>query len=187
MESRTLSPDTARLTDLIRGCQASDRSAQKMLYEQYKGILFKICLRYSHSREEAEDLLQEGFVRIFRALPNWQPSGSIEGWMKKIVVNVALEQHRRSVGKQRHEDLTEHNSPDVAPEQLTLINGEELLKMIQALPLGFRTVFNLYAVEGYNHAEIAEMMHISEGTSKSQYARARQQLQIMCQSFLHER
>jgi RNA polymerase sigma factor (sigma-70 family) len=187
MTTLTLSPDTERLTEIIRGCQVSDRRAQKLLYEQYKSILFKICLRYNRNREEAEDMLQEGFIRIFKALPDWQPTGSIEGWMKRIVLNVVLEHHRKPAQKQSYEDLTEWNSPDVAPEQLNLIAGEELLKMIQELPLGYRTVFNMYAVEGYNHAEIADMLQISEGTSKSQYARARQQLQQMCHAYMKER
>jgi len=186
MEFQTLilneSPDVA---ELIKGCQRMQRTSQYALYEKYKGVLFRICLRYAQNREEAEDLLQEGFIRIFNALPAWKATGSFEGWMKKIVLNVVLDNHRRNHKKRWQEDLTAVENQWTDPQEIQNLHSDDLLNIIQKLPQGFRTVFNLYALEGYNHAEIAEMLNISEGTSKSQYSRAKAQLQSMCHHLLH--
>ena len=137
-----------------------------------------ICLRYSNNETEAEDLLQESFIKAFNKLDTFYNNGALGGWLRKIAVNTALEHYRKNKNKAVVLDLNQVDSliPDNAIENLEL---EDLLKKIQSLPTGFRTVFNLYAVEGYNHREIGEMLSISEGTSKSQYSRARVMLRDM--------
>ena len=137
-----------------------------------------ICLRYSNNETEAEDLLQESFIKAFNKLDTFNNNGALGGWLRKIAVNTALEHYRKNKNKTVVLDLNQVDSliPDNAIESLEL---EDLLKKIQSLPTGFRTVFNLYAVEGYSHREIGEMLSISEGTSKSQYSRARVLLRDM--------
>ena len=137
-----------------------------------------ICLRYSNNETEAEDLLQESFIKAFNKLDTFNNNGALGGWLRKIAVNTALEHYRKNKNKAVVLDLNQVDSliPDNAIENLEL---EDLLKKIQSLPTGFRTVFNLYAVEGYNHREIGEMLSISEGTSKLQYSRARVLLRDM--------
>jgi len=141
-----------------------------------------ICLRYSQDETESEDILQEAFIRVFKNLDKYSEKGPLGAWIRKITVNTALENYRKnkSIKQQLSNvlELTDLNpiAPDNAIEQLNL---EELLRKIQALPTGFRTVFNLYAVEGFNHQEIGELLGISEGTSKSQYSRARLLLRKM--------
>lgn len=141
-----------------------------------------ICLRYSRDADEAEDLLQESFIRIFTKLDTFTDKGPLGAWIRKITVNTALEIYRKHSTMQRHLTIVKAESDpnpktsDSAIEQLQL---EDLLLKIQQLPNGYRTIFNLYAIEGYNHPEIAQMLDISEGTSKSQYSRARTLLREM--------
>lgn len=140
-----------------------------------------VCLRYAANEVEAEDVLQEAFMRIFRNLDSYNGKGALGAWVRKITVNMALEQYRKNKAQKNLTlvyDIKESNpsTDDGAIEQMGL---EDLLKKIQKLPVGFRTVFNLYAVEGYNHNEIGELLGISDGTSKSQYSRARVLLRQM--------
>jgi len=140
-----------------------------------------ICLRYGSNESEAEDVLQDAFIRIFRNLDSYTSKGPLGAWARKITVNMALEQYRKNKAQKNLTlvyDIKDSNptSDDGAIEKLSL---EDLLKKIQKLPVGFRTVFNLYAVEGYNHHEIGELLGISDGTSKSQYSRARVLLRQM--------
>jgi len=162
---------------LAKKCKKGDRQAQRQLYEKYSTQFFGICLRYLKNREEAEDLLTQGFVKIFNKIGQFKGAGSFEGWMKRIMVNECLNHLR----KQRilYADVEIHNLSNEPNYNMTEqnLNAEELLKLIQELPAGYRTVFNLYAIEGYSHQEIADMLNISEGTSKSQLSRARKILQ----------
>jgi RNA polymerase sigma-70 factor (ECF subfamily) len=137
-----------------------------------------VCLRYADSPEEAQDLLQDGFIKVFERLGSFKATGSLEGWIKKVMVNTALDNFR----KRKHErDNVEINVNDAYnntyEEAHDTISAKELLGIIQKLPAGFRTVFNLFAIEGYSHKEISEMLGITESTSKSQYSRARTHLQ----------
>jgi RNA polymerase sigma-70 factor (ECF subfamily) len=138
-----------------------------------------VCLRYAKSREEAEDFLQEGFVKIFNSLKQYHGSGSFEGWMRKIIVNTALEAMRKKTVMFSETDVNELIEEPSDDASLNDLNAQELVHQIQKLPPGYRMVFNLYAVEGYSHREIADQLGISEGTSRSQYAKARKQLQLM--------
>ncbi|OQA00548.1 MAG: ECF RNA polymerase sigma-E factor [Bacteroidetes bacterium ADurb.Bin408] len=165
--------------ELIEGCLSQDTKAQRMLYNKYASTMFGICLRYCKHRAEAEDILQEAFVKIFTHLKTYRNEGSFEGWLKRIVVNTALNYYKSQLKRcfnevidERHESLT---SSEFVPGND--ISAEELLKLINSLADGYRIVFNLYAVEGYSHKEIAAMLNISENTSKSQLSRARGILQ----------
>lgn len=156
---------------LIEGCKKGDRAAQKNLYEKYSRRMFGICLRYCDSREEAEEILQEGLLKVFQKIDSFKGEGNLESWMKKIMINTALDVYRRNKNREAETEWQDHYN--LSTEALTDLKAKDLLVLIQQLPKGFRTVFNLYAVEGFNHSEIGKMLGISEGTSKSQYARAR--------------
>lgn len=158
---------------LLDACLAGSRLAQKQLYERFSGKMMAVCMRYAQTTFEAEDVLQEGFVTVFRNLPGFRRECPLEFWIRRIMVNAALRQHRRNAPLVA---VSEGEYPEtLADEEFTLANYgyEELLTMIQDLAPRYRMVFNLFAIEGYSHKEIGELMQISEGTSKSQYARAR--------------
>ncbi|MHA7130819.1 RNA polymerase sigma factor [Algoriphagus namhaensis] len=159
---------------LIKGCIKGDRLAQRHLYETYSGKFLAICLRYLKDREHAEDVMIEGFMRIFDKLSQYEGKGSFEGWMKRIMVTQALMKLRSN----KHLMMEVHvesdaSFPDNHHYETNHLEAEELMNLIHELPLGYRTVFNLYAIEGYSHKEIAELLGITESTSKSQLNRAR--------------
>ena len=159
--------------DVLQACIAGRRESQELLYDYFAPRLFGICLRYAHDYPTAQDLLQEGFIKVFNKLDCYRYEGSFEGWMKRIFVNVAIEHYRKSKSRKffvEIEKAREVSCDDFAIEHLA---AQDLLKVVQKLPDGYRTVFNLYAIEGYNHREIGKMLNISEGTSKSQLARSR--------------
>lgn len=163
---------------LIAGCLNGDRRAQKELYDSYSRKMMGVCLRYVSDRETARDLLQEGFVKIFTSMHSYAGTGSLEGWMRMIFVNGALEYLRKTDILRNSADIGSVNEQLGEDENvISKLSAEELMNLIGKLPDGFRTVFNLYAIEGYSHKEIAEMLHITESTSRSQYVRARQWLQ----------
>ncbi len=164
---------------LIKACVKGNRLAQKQLYDRFAPKMFSVCLRYAGDYQQAEDLLQEGFIKVFGNLSKYRGDGSFEGWVRRIFVNTAIEQYRKSTHMVPVTELTSVRSLHVNNIALTHLAVEDLLKNIRALSPGYRTVFNLYAIEGYSHREIAEKLGISEGTSKSQLARARYILQKM--------
>ncbi|PKP21266.1 MAG: RNA polymerase subunit sigma-70 [Bacteroidetes bacterium HGW-Bacteroidetes-21] len=164
--------------EIIDGCRKSNRRAQKMLYQSYAAKFLGICLRYAKDRQEAEDVLQDGFVKIFKRIDQYSGAGSFEGWMKRIMVNTAITNYRQNLKRYNQipvEALAE-NDTECTPEDFEY-TYEELLKVVQSLPPGYRMVFNLFAIEGYPHKEIGQMMGIDVTTSKSQYSRARKILQ----------
>lgn len=144
----------------------------------YSRKMMGVCLRYVNERETARDLLQDGFVKVFTSIDSYSGVGSFEGWMRKIFVNCALEYLRRSDVLREAADL-ENTAELVQPDSSAIsdLSAAELMKMIQELPAGFRTIFNMFAIEGYSHREISEMLNITESTSRSQFTRARQMLQ----------
>jgi RNA polymerase sigma-70 factor (ECF subfamily) len=158
---------------LIKGCLKGDRSAQRALYDSYSGKFLAICLRYLKNREHAEDVMIESFMKIFEKLPQYEGKGSFEGWMKRIVVTQSL----MTLRSNRHLMMEVHVEEDHQYEhyhyESTDLEAEDLMDMVESLPVGYRTVFNLYAIEGYAHQEIADLLGISESTSKSQLHRAR--------------
>ena len=162
---------------LIEQCAASDRHAQKKLYDLYSGRMFVICLRYCKSQLEAEDVLQEAFIKVFKNIKNFRGDSRLEFWIKRIVINTALNHQRSKLYQFPMYDVEEMHQLQNSENVLSDFHLEELLEMVQSLPEGCRLVFNLYAIEGYNHKEIGEILKISEGTSKSQFSRARKLLQ----------
>ena len=162
--------------ELIDGCRKSERSFQKALYERYCRKMLVVCLRYSRTTAEAEDILQEAFVKVFHGIKNFRQERKLETWITRIMVNTALNFQRKKLYLFPMVDVEEVDIPE-DEVSISDINFSQLLEMIQTLPQGCQIVFNLFAIEGYNHKEIGEMLGISEGTSKSQYARARSLLQ----------
>jgi RNA polymerase sigma factor (sigma-70 family) len=163
----------------ISALRNSDPKAQRKLYEKYSNKMMGICYRYLNDEVVAEDIMIEGFMKIFNCINQFNESGSLEGWMRRIMVNESLgylRKHKNSFFEGFSEDILNLSDGQVGDAHF---NAQELMDMIQLLPLGYKTVFNLYAIEGYAHIEIAEMLNISESTSKSQLHRARTALQKM--------
>jgi RNA polymerase sigma factor (sigma-70 family) len=162
--------------ELIEGCRKGNRASQKALYDKYCRKMLVVCLRYSKSTAEAEDILQEAFVKVFQGIKDFRGESKLETWITRIMVNTALNAQRKKLYLFPMVDVEEIDLPD---EEMSVsgIHFTQLLEMIQALPQGCQVVFNMFAIEGYSHKEIADMLAISEGTSKSQYARARNLLQ----------
>jgi RNA polymerase sigma factor (sigma-70 family) len=166
--------------ELVTGCINKNPIAQKTLYDRFARKMMGVCLRYSESQEEAEDVLQIGFITVFEHIGTFKGLGSFEGWVRKIMVNTALTNIRKN--KKFKQNVALDNVSFMLPSTNYVtenLAANDLLKLIKTLPPGFRTVFNLYAIEGYSHKEIGEMLNISEGTSKSQYSRAKVHLQKM--------
>lgn len=169
--------EVAQLDEIIYKCQEGNSGAQTALYRLFSSRMYGVCLRYAKDTAEAEDFLQEGFVRVFTKIGQFEFKGSFEGWMRRIMVNTALEKFRKHDRLYPVEEMKVYESVEWEEDTLSSINEKELLKMIQELPPRYQMVFNLYAIEGYSHLEIGEMMNISEGTSKSNLSRARMILQ----------
>lgn len=165
------------LEETISKCASGDQKAYKALYEHFAPKMYGVCLRYSKDATEAEDNLQEGFIRVFTKINQFGFKGSFEGWMRRIMVNTSLEKFRKNNQLYPVEDMTAFESVQFAEDTLSTISASDLLKIIQGLPPRYKMVFNLYAIEGYSHQEIAKLMNITEGTSKSNLSRARVILQ----------
>ena len=165
--------------DILAGCIKGKQSAQRELFERYSRLLLGVCNRYAQSIEEAEDIMQEGFVKIFLNMKDFKGEGSLVAWMRRIMINTAITHYHKMLKHRYHGDLDEVN--ETRFEETTWSEAdftrEELYNVIHKMPDGYRMVFSLYAVEGYKHREIAEILKIDENTSKSQYSRARRWLQ----------
>jgi RNA polymerase sigma-70 factor (ECF subfamily) len=159
------------LEKLIKGCRKNEASAQAKVYQLFAGKLFALCLKYSQNYEDAEDILQDSFIRIFDKIKQFDGKGSFEGWMKRITINVALQKYRKGKKLQvvRNEVIESEETVELEEE----IEANFLLELIQQLPDQYRLVFNLYVLDHFTHREIAELLNISEGTSKSNLSRAR--------------
>ena len=164
---------------LMDGCVRNDRIAQEALYKKYASTMFGICLRYAVDTPQAEDMMQEGFVKVYSHIHQFRREGSFEGWMKRIFVNTAIEWLRRNSQMNQMLDVETTPMNRVQQDDFHKLSAKDLMGLIQLLAPGYRTVFNLYAIEGYSHKEIGELLGISEGTSKSQFARARYMLEKM--------
>ena len=164
---------------MIAGCINGKPWAQKQVYELYASAMLSVCVRYVTDRETARDILQDGFVKVFTKIDTYSGAGSFAGWIRRIFVTTALEFLRQNDALKQSESIDEHNYTieDVNVSTLDKISANDLMTCISELPNGYRTVFNLYAIEGYSHAEIATILHISENTSRSQFMRARKMLQ----------
>ncbi len=167
----------AQLEEIIRKCQEENSGAQTALYRLYSAKMYGVCLRYARDSAEAEDILQEGFLRVFTKIRQFEFKGSFEGWMRRIMVNTALEKFRKLDRLYPVEEMRIYESTEWVDDTISSITADDLLRMIQDLPPRYKMVFNLFAIEGYSHVEIGEMMDITEGTSKSNLSRARAILQ----------
>jgi RNA polymerase sigma-70 factor (ECF subfamily) len=167
---------TLSLEELITGCQSDNRKAQKLLYERFAPVMLGLCRRYVRQTEIAEEMLSNGFIKAFRYIRQFENKGSFEGWLRKIMVRECLDHIRK---ENKLVVSVEAYEPTIEPAQFAEVNleVEDLIKIIDTLPNGYREVFNLYAIEGYRHAEIAELLGITESTSKTQLMKARSALQ----------
>jgi RNA polymerase sigma factor (sigma-70 family) len=173
--------DPQQLNAIIQRCLKGDREAQKVLYEQFYGYAMSICLRYTRAREEAREILNDGFMKVFTRLHQHEDQSSFKAWLRRIMINTAIDHYRKSGKHELHQDL------DAAAAQVASVHGDaldalsygELVMMVQQLTPAYRTVFNLYVIDGYTHEEIAAQMGISVGTSKSNLFKAREQLRTL--------
>ncbi len=159
---------------LVRECLKGNRAAQRELYEQFAEGMLAVCYRYTKSRTDAEDVLQEGFIKVFRNLHQYKFEGEFGGWVRRIMVNTALnylKQNHKYQSELSFTDATLHPVSNDNPE--VTMGAKDLAALIRQLPTGYQTIFNLHAVEGYSHVEIGKMLGINEGTSRSQYSRSR--------------
>ena len=174
-------------TDLIEGSIRGDRKMQQELYQRFAPKMYGVCLRYAGNTEEAEDILQEGFIKIFNKIGSFRGEGSFECWIRRIFVNTAIEHFRK---KSYLQPITEVEENTVEGKYLSVLDSlaeKDIIQLVQKLSPGYRTVFNMYVVEGYTHKQIAEVLGISEGTSKSQLSRAKLILQDLVKTFVEKR
>jgi len=162
--------------EIIKGCSKNDPKCQKMLFDRFSGKMFAVCIRYTSSLEDAEDVLQDGFVRVFNYIHSYRNDGSLEGWVRRVIVNVALRHYQKSKTHQEISYQDYHSDLTVMPDVISQLSEQDLLSIINTLPEGYKIVFNLYAIEGFSHAEIGEMLGIQESTSRSQLTKARKLL-----------
>ena len=179
-------PKTFNLIDVLEGCIEERGSAQKQLFEQYYGLVKKICLRYSGSRDEVDEMINDGFIKVFNKIKLFDRNQSFDAWFRTVVIRTCIDYYRKNSSKVHFIDIQdapyiEHN--DYLIEKLA---AEDILELVQKLPPSYRLVFSLYVVEGYAHAEIAELLNINEGTSRSYLAKARMKLQEWVRLYLDE-
>lgn len=165
------------LSDILKGCVEGKRSAQEQLYRMYSAKMFGMCLRYCRNQDDAKDILQDGFIKVFEKIKQFGNRGSLEGWIRRVIVNTALERYRKNNPTLGIEQVPELREIEDEPDIYIGISMNEMLTYIHSLPERYRMVFNLYVFENMSHKEIAESMGITEGTSKSDLSRARGILQ----------
>ena len=171
---------------LIAGCKEGKSWAQKEIFERYSSVMLSVCVRYVTDRETARDILQDGFIKLYTKIDTFSGSGSFAGWVRRIFVTTSLEYLRQNDALKQRASIEEYGNsiPDNDATVLDKISADDLMECIAKLPDGYRTVFNLYAIEGYSHPEIAEMLGINESTSRSQFMRARKILQTNVHSLI---
>lgn len=171
---------------ILSDCIAGNQKAQAKLYQLFAPKMFGVCLRYARDRMEAEDNLQEGFIKVFNNLKSFRHDGSLEGWIRRIMINVSLEKFRKQHLLYPVEDVSVYDSVNYSDDVIAKIAADDLLKLIQELPPRYQLVFNLYVIEGLSHQEIASEMSITQGTSKSNLSRAREILKKKVQENFSE-
>ena len=163
--------------EIIKGCIRNDRHCQRALFERYAGLMLSVCRRYTRHEMEAEDIVQDALIKVYKNIDKFKFEGSFEGWIRRIVVNTALKNYKKSSVQKEQIGLESYQEGSLEPEAISNLGVEELMTLIAGLPEGYRIVFNLYIVEGYSHREIADMLNIQESTSRSQLVKARRILQ----------
>jgi RNA polymerase sigma factor (sigma-70 family) len=163
---------------LLNRCLHNDPIAQKELYNKYSSKMLSVCYRFAHNREDAEDMLQEGFIKVFSQIQTFRNQGAFEGWVRRIMVHTCINHLKRNKKFNESVDLIHASGLQIREESVpSIIQAKQVIECIRMLPIGYRTVLNLYALEGYSHKEIATVLDIEESTSRSQYTRARQMLE----------
>lgn len=163
---------------IIKGCLKNDKTAQRELYNRYSSKMLAVCYRFAHNREDAEDMLQEGFIKVFLQIHSFENRGAFEGWIRRIVVHTCINILKKNKKFNESVDIIHATGVQVREESVpAIIQAKQVVECIRLLPIGYRTVLNLYAVEGYSHREIAHMLDIEESTSRSQYTRAKAMLE----------
>ena len=164
---------------LIEGCVKKDRKSQKELYKLYYGYALRICLRYAKNKDEAVEVVNDGFMKVFTHLSRYQVNQSFNSWLSTIMINTAIDHYRKRIKQLEMEELNEHHQVEDRENILSNINYEDLIKLVQKLSYAYRTVFNLFAIDGYTHEEISKLLHITVGSSKSNLFKARENLKKM--------
>ena len=163
---------------MIQGCLRNEAAAQQELYHKYSPKMLTVCYRYAKSREDAEDMLQEGFIKVFMQIRQFQHKGALEGWIRKIMVHTCINSLKKNRKFTESVDLIHASAVQIREEIIpSIIQAKQVVECIRMLPLGYRTVLNLFAIEGYSHREIGDMLDIEESTSRSQYTRAKSMLE----------
>jgi RNA polymerase sigma factor (sigma-70 family) len=173
-------------SDLIQGCIDEDRQMQESLYNRFSSKMYGVCLRYAGNSEDANDILQEGFIKVFKNISKFRREGSFEGWVRRIFVNTAIEQFRKKVKLYNVTEVQENTIEDKELDALDLLATKDIINIVNELSPGYKAVFNLHVVEGYSHKEIADLLGITEGTSKSQLARAKGVLKKLIETRLNK-
>jgi RNA polymerase sigma factor (sigma-70 family) len=171
---------TVQMTEeaILQGCLQNNATSQRELYTRYSPKMLAVCYRFAHNREDAEDMLQEGFIKVFSQIHTFRNQGAFEGWIRRIVVHTCINHLKKNKRFNESVDIIHANSIQVREETVpSIVQAKQIVECIRLLPMGYRTVLNLYAIEGYTHKEIAEMLDIEESTSRSQYTRAKQMLE----------
>lgn len=164
-------------TQLVQGCLDKNPKAQKMVFQRYGGKMLGVCRRYARHEMEAEDMTQDGFVKVFKYIESFGSKGSFEGWIRRIMINTALKHCSKSAFKKESIGIEKMPESPINPNVFSKLSIDELMRLVMELPEGYKIVFNLYAIEGYSHKEIAEVLGIGESTSRSQLVKARRILQ----------
>src|SRR5688572_15613400 len=163
---------------ILYGCLHNDSTAQRELYGKYSPKMLSVCYRFAHNREDAEDMLQEGFIKVFGQIHTFQNKGAFEGWIRRIIVHTCINNLKKNKKFNESVDIIHATTIQVREESVpSIVQAKQVVECIRLLPIGYRTVLNLYAIEGYSHKEIAEVLDIEESTSRSQYTRAKQMLE----------
>ena len=163
---------------LLKGCLTNDAAAQRELYNKYSSKMLSVCYRYAHNREDAEDMLQEGFIKVFLQAHTFENRGAFEGWIRRIIVHTCINILKKNKKFNESVDIIHANGLQVREDTVpAIIQAKQVVECIRMLPIGYRTVLNLYAVEGFSHREIAGLLDIEESTSRSQYTRAKAMLE----------
>lgn len=172
-----LKPVVLTEKELIDGCKAKNPTAQKALFLRYGPVMLTVCRRYARHHMEAEDFVQDGFIKVFRYIDQFKGESALQTWIRRIMINNALKHVAKSAFKKEQIGIADNYDRDVDPGTYAQLSAEDIMKLIEELPTGYRIVFNLYAIEGYSHKEIAEQLNIGESTSRSQLLKARRMLQ----------
>jgi RNA polymerase sigma-70 factor (ECF subfamily) len=163
---------------ILQGCLKNHAAAQRELYQRYSPKMLAVCFRFAHTREDAEDMLQDGFIKVFLQIHTFQNRGAFEGWIRRIMVHTCINHLKKNKRFNESVDIMQASSAQIREESIpSIVQAKQIVDCIRVLPIGYRTVLNLYAIEGYSHKEISGMLDIEESTSRSQYTRARQMLE----------